>query len=155
MKEKLIAFVLAGLMVLSLVGCGAQKDKDNAANGGNSDVTDNNGGTTNNGTTNNGTTNNGTTDNGNTNNNGDGSVAGNAKGRTWDTDVRSGNSNAYDYDFDNNGGSTFGGIDQDNTVYDGMGGYRTDRTATWAQMLENGRVHDSDGFLLDGENSTW
>ena len=36
-----------------------------------------------------------------------------------------------------------------------MGGYRTDRTATWAQMLENGRVHDRDGFLLDGENSTW
>ena len=35
MKEKLIAFVLAGLMVLSLVGCGAQKDKDNNVNAGN------------------------------------------------------------------------------------------------------------------------
>lgn len=147
MKEKLIAFVLAGLMVLSLVGCGAQKDKDDATNGGNGDVTDNNG------STNNG----GTTDNGSTNTNGDDSVAGNAKGRTWDTDVRSGNREtyAYDYDFDNNGGSTFGGIDQDNTDYDGMGGYRTDRTATWEQMLENGRVHDRDGFLLDGENTTW
>lgn len=146
MKEKLIAFVLAGMMVLSLVGCGAQKDKDDAANGGNGGVTDNNGGSTNNG---------GTADNGNTNTNGDNSVAGNAKGRTWDTDVRSGNRNAYDYDFDNNGGSTFGGIDRDNTVYDGMGGYGTDRTATWEQMLENGRVHDRDGFLLDGENTTW
>ena len=134
MKEKLIAFVLAGLMVLALVGCGAQKDKDDNVSGGNGDVTDNNG---------------------TTNNSGDDTVAGNAKGRTWDTDVRSGNRNAYDYDFDNNGGSTFGGIDQDNTIYDGMGGYRTDRTATWAQMLENGRVHDRDGFLLDGENSTW
>ena len=144
MKEKLIAFVLAGLMVLALVGCGAQKDKDDNVSGGNGDVTDNNG-----------TTNNGTTNNGTTNNSGDDTVAGNAKGRTWDTDVRSGNRNAYDYDFDNNGGSTFGGIDQDNTIYDGMGGYRTDRTATWAQMLENGRVHDRDGFLLDGENSTW
>lgn len=140
MKEKLIAFVLAGMMVLSLVGCGAQKDKDDNVNAGNGDVSENNGGTTN---------------NGNTDNGGNDSVAGNAKGRTWDTDVRSGNREVYDYDFDNNHGSTFGGIDQDNTVYDGMGGYRTDRTATWAQMLENGRVHDRDGFLLDGENSTW
>ena len=140
MKEKLIAFVLAGLMVLSLVGCGGQKDKDDNVNAGNGDVSENNGGNTN---------------NGNTDNSGDDSVAGNAKGRTWDTDVRSGNREVYDYDFDNNHGSTFGGIDQDNTVYDGMGGYRTDRTATWAQMLENGRVHDRDGFLLDGENSTW
>ena len=140
MKEKLVAFVLAGMMVLSLVGCGAQKDKDDNVNAGNGDVSENNGGTTN---------------NGGTGSSGDDSVAGNAKGRTWDTDVRSGNREVYDYDFDNNHGSTFGGIDQDNTVYDGMGGYRTDRTATWAQMLENGRVHDRDGFLLDGENSTW
>ena len=140
MKEKLIAFVLAGLMVLSLVGCGAQKDKDDNVNAGNGDVSENNGGNTN---------------NGNTDNSGDDTVAGNAKGHTWDTDVRSGNREVYDYDFDNNHGSTFGGIDQDNTVYDGMGGYRTDRTATWAQMLDNGRVHDRDGFLLDGENSTW
>ena len=146
MKEKLIAFILAGVMVLSLVGCGAQKDKDDNVNAGNGDVSENNSGTTNNG---------GSTNNGNTGNSGDDSVAGNAKGRTWDTDVRSGNREVYDYDFDNNHGSTFGGIDQDNTVYDGMGGYRTDRTATWAQMLENGRVHDRDGFLLDGENSTW
>lgn len=145
MKEKLIAFILAGVMVLSLVGCGAQKDQDDNVNAGNGDVTENNGGSTNNGTAN----------SGGTNDSGDDTVAGNAKGRTWDTDVRSGNREVYDYDFDNNHGSTFGGIDQDNTIYDGMGGYRTDRTATWAQMLENGRVHDSDGFLLDGENSTW
>ena len=150
MKEKLIAFILAGVMVLSLVGCGAQKDQDDNVNAGNGDVTENNGGSTNSGTTNNGTAN-----SGGTNDSGDDTVAGNAKGRTWDTDVRSGNREVYDYEFDNNHGSTFGGIDQDNTIYDGMGGYRTDRTATWAQMLENGRVHDSDGFLLDGENSTW
>ena len=30
-----------------------------------------------------------------------------------------------------------------------------DRTATWEQMLQNGRVHDRDGFLFDGENSHW
>ena len=49
MKEKLIAFVLAGMMVLSLVGCGAQKDKDDNVNAGNGDVSENNGGTTNTG----------------------------------------------------------------------------------------------------------
>ena len=133
MKTKLIAFALAGMMVLSLVGCGQQKDPTGDTNANNGGVSDNNADT-------------------------DvapkirSAVPGNQKGRTWDTDVRSGN---RDYDFDNNYGSTFGGIDQDNTVYDGMGGYRADRTATWQQMLENGRVHDRDGFLLDGENTTW
>lgn len=140
MKKKLIAFALAGMMVLSLVGCGQQKDPTGSV-GGNNDagVTDPNGDNTTNGDT-------------DVNPNAKSVVPGNEKGRTWDTDVRSGNS---DYNFDNNHGSTFGGIDQDNTVYDGMGGYRTDRTATWQQMLENGRVHDRDGFLLDGENTTW
>ena len=28
-------------------------------------------------------------------------------------------------------------------------------TATFRQMLENGHVHDSDGFLNDGENTSW
>jgi len=28
-------------------------------------------------------------------------------------------------------------------------------TATFRQMLENGYVHDSDGFLSDGENTSW
>ena len=28
-------------------------------------------------------------------------------------------------------------------------------TATFRQMLENGYVHDSDGFLDDGENTSW
>ncbi len=140
MKEKIIAFALAGMMVLSLVGCGQKDDPTGNPDGGDSGVTDDNGGSATNDT-------NGDSD---INSKAKSVVPGNEKGRTWDTDVRSGNS-----DFDNNGGSTFGGIDQDNTVYDGMGGYRTDRTATWQQMLENGRVHDRDGFLLDGENSTW
>ena len=30
-----------------------------------------------------------------------------------------------------------------------------DSTATFRQMLENGYVHDSDGFLNDGENTSW
>ena len=28
-------------------------------------------------------------------------------------------------------------------------------TASFRQMLENGYVHDSDGFLNDGENTSW
>lgn len=28
-------------------------------------------------------------------------------------------------------------------------------TATFRQMLENGYVHDRDGFLNDGENTSW
>ena len=141
MKKKLIAFALAGMMVLSLVGCGQKDNPAGSVDDPNGGVTDNNGDNAANGD--------GTT-NGDANGKAKSVVPGNEKGRTWDTDVRSGNS-----DFDNNYGSTFGGIDQDNTVYDGMGGYRTDRTATWQQMLENGRVHDRDGFLLDGENTTW
>ena len=29
------------------------------------------------------------------------------------------------------------------------------RTDTWEQRLQNGRIHDTDGFLFDSENSHW
>ena len=46
------------------------------------------------------------------------------------------------------------------TQTEGRMGRRTlrrgaDSTATFRQMLENGYVHDSDGFLDDGENTSW
>lgn len=46
------------------------------------------------------------------------------------------------------------------TQTEGRMGRRTlrrgaDSTATFRQMLENGYVHDSDGFLNDGENISW
>ena len=46
------------------------------------------------------------------------------------------------------------------TQTEGRMGRRTLRrgagsTATFRQMLENGYVHDSDGFLNDGENTSW
>lgn len=46
------------------------------------------------------------------------------------------------------------------TQAEGRMGRRTlrrgaDSTATFRQMLENGHVHDSDGFLNDGENTSW
>ena len=73
--------------------------------------------------------------------------------------------NGNDQAFTNNRGSTFGRTGQEiqndatqwpGTVYDTMSGRQSaSGTATWRQMLENGFVHDSDGFLLDGENACW
>ena len=34
-------------------------------------------------------------------------------------------------------------------------GSGAERSATFRQILENGYVHDSDGFLNDGENTSW
>lgn len=174
MKEKVIALAMAALLALALTGCGEDKNNTNRPNNGN-DTTNNgtaNNGTTNNGTTDNGTVNNGTanngTNNGTTDNNGtvnnDDVVGGDDTARS-----RSGYGSYYDNGndqaFTNNRGSTFGRTGQEiqndatqwpGTVYDTMTGRQSaSGTATWRQMLENGFVHDSDGFLLDGENACW
>ena len=174
MKEKVIALAMAALLALALTGCGEDKNNTNRPNNGN-DTTNNgttNNGTTNNGTTDNGTVNNGTanngTNNGTTDNNGtvnnDDVVGGDDTARS-----RSGYGSYYDNGndqaFTNNRGSTFGRTGQEiqndatqwpGTVYDTMSGRQSaSGTATWRQMLENGFVHDSDGFLLDGENACW
>ena len=174
MKEKVIALAMAALLALALTGCGEDKNNTNRPNNGN-DTTNNgtaNNGTTNNGTTDNGTVNNGTANNGTNNgtmdNNGtvnnDDVVGGDDTARS-----RSGYGGYYDNGndqaFTNNRGSTFGRTGQEiqndatqwpGTVYDTMSGRQSaSGTATWRQMLENGFVHDSDGFLLDGENACW
>lgn len=174
MKEKVIALAMAALLALALTGCGEDKNNTNRPNNGN-DTTNNgtanndtaNNGTTDNGTVNNGTanngTNNGTMDNNGTVNNDD-VVGGDDTARS-----RSGYGSYYDNGndqaFTNNRGSTFGRTGQEiqndatqwpGTVYDTMTGRQSaSGTATWRQMLENGFVHDSDGFLLDGENACW
>ena len=174
MKEKVIALAMAALLALALTGCGEDKNNTNRPNNGN-DTTNNgtanndtaNNGTTDNGTVNNGTanngTNNGTVDNNGTVNNDD-VVGGDDTARS-----RSGYGSYYDNGndqaFTNNRGSTFGRTGQEiqndatqwpGTVYDTMTGRQSaSGTATWRQMLENGFVHDSDGFLLDGENACW
>ena len=169
MKEKVIALAMAALLALALTGCGEDKNNTNRPNNGN-DTTNNgtaNNGTTDNGTVNNGTanngTNNGTVDNNGTVNNDD-VVGGDDTARS-----RSGYGGYYDNGndqaFTNNRGSTFGRTGQEiqndatqwpGTVYDTMTGRQSaSGTATWRQMLENGFVHDSDGFLLDGENACW
>lgn len=179
MKEKVIALAMAALLALALTGCGEDKNNTNRPNNGN-DTTNN--GTANNGTTNNGTTNNGTADNGTVNNgtanNGTNNGTVDNNGTVNNDDVvggddtarsRSGYGSYYDNGndqaFTNNRGSTFGRTGQEiqndatqwpGTVYDTMSGRQSaSGTATWRQMLENGFVHDSDGFLLDGENACW
>ena len=179
MKEKVIALAMAALLALALTGCGEDKNNTNRPNNGN-DTTNN--GTANNGTTNNGTTNNGTADNGTVNNgtanNGTNNGTTDNNGTVNNDDVvggddtarsRSGYGSYYDNGndqaFANNRGSTFGRTGQEiqndatqwpGTVYDTMTGRQSaSGTATWRQMLENGFVHDSDGFLLDGENACW
>ena len=174
MKEKVIALAMAAVLALALTGCGEDKNNTNRPNNGN-DTTNNgtaNNGTTNNGTADNGTVNNGTANNGTNNgtmdNNGtvnnDDVVGGDDTARS-----RSGYGSYYDNGndqaFTNNRGSTFGRTGQEiqndatqwpGTVYDTMTGRQSaSGTATWRQMLENGFVHDSDGFLLDGENACW
>ncbi len=179
MKEKVIALAMAALLALALTGCGEDKNNTNRPNNGN-DTTNN--GTANNGTTNNGTTDNGTADNGTVNNgtanNGTNNGTTDNNGTVNNDDVvggddtarsRSGYGSYYDNGndqaFTNNRGSTFGRTGQEiqndatqwpGTVYDTMTGRQSaSGTATWRQMLENGFVHDSDGFLLDGENACW
>lgn len=179
MKEKVIALAMAALLALALTGCGEDKNNTNRPNNGN-DTTNN--GTANNGTTNNGTTNNGTADNGTVNNgtanNGTNNGTVDNNGTVNNDDVVGGDDtarsrsgyggyydNGNDQAFTNNRGSTFGRTGQEiqndatqwpGTVYDTMSGRQSaSGTATWRQMLENGFVHDSDGFLLDGENACW
>ena len=174
MKEKVIALAMAALLALALTGCGEDKNNTNRPNNGN-DTTNN--GTANNGTTNNGTADNGTVNNGTANNGANNGTVDN-NGTVNNDDVVGGDDtarsrsgyggyydNGNDQAFTNNRGSTFGRTGQEiqndatqwpGTVYDTMSGRQSaSGTATWRQMLENGFVHDSDGFLLDGENACW
>lgn len=166
MTKKWIALAMAALLVLAMAGCGEDKNNTNRPN------SDSNGA---NNSTNNNTTNNGT-DSGTDNGGNDAANNGTGSGGTPDDGVtdsngmeRSGRSSygtyrdrGNDKAFTENRGSTFGQtgreIQEDAeqwppTVYDSMTGAHG--TATWRQMLDNGFVRDTDGFLLDGENACW
>lgn len=150
MKEKVIALAMAALLALALTGCGEDKSNTNRP-GSDSNSAANNGGNDANTDTGGGTTDDGVTDSNN--------AARNGTGRRDSARYRD---NGNDRAFNDNHGSTFGGVGEDlqrdaeqfpPTVYDTMTGAHG--AATWRQMLENGFVHDSDGFLLDGENACW
>ena len=142
MMKKVMALLMAALLMLALAGCGEDKsntnrpgsDSNNTTNSGSDAVDD------------------GVTDSNGAARNGRSSY-GTYRGRSDD--------NA----FNNNHGSTFGGVGEElkedarqfpPTVWDSMTeDPGASGTATWRQMLDNGFVHDTDGFLLDGENACW
>lgn len=156
MTKKVMALLMAALLMLALAGCGENKSNTNRP-GSNSNNTTNgaNDGTTNG--SNDADKGNGTVNDGLTDSNG---AARNGRS-SYGTYRDRGNDDA----FNNNHGSTFGGVGEElkedaqqfpPTVWDSMTGNRgASGTATWRQMLDNGFVHDTDGFLLDGENACW
>lgn len=168
MMKQTAALVMAALLMLALAGCGENKDNTNRP-GSNSNNTTNGTNDTTNGNTNNGNTNNGNTTNDNAADNGgtadDGLTDSNGKARNGRSSYGTYRDNGNDKAFTENRGSTFGHAGQEiqrdaeqwpPTVYDTMTGTHGARgTATWRQMLDNGFVHDTDGFLLDGENACW
>lgn len=54
-----------------------------------------------------------------------------------------------------NGEDTLPGTQAEGRMGRGVLRRGAERTATFRQMLENGYVHDSDGFLDNGENTSW
>ena len=155
MQKRIMALVMAALLTLALAGCGENKantnrpgsDSNNTTNGANDNGSSND--------ANNGTVNDGLTDS-------NGAADNSRSGRSsYGTYRDKGNDKA----FTDNRGSTFGRAGQElqrdaeqfsPTVWDTMtGNHGAGGTATWRQMLDNGFVHDTDGFLVDGENACW
>ena len=140
MGKKMTAFALAALLVLGLSGCGsgnnATTDRSygsrgtygNGTNGSYSNGTNGSYGNGTNGSYGNGTYNNGTN-----------------RGTTW---------NGTDSDglMDDIGDGIGGAMEDAGDAIRNAGNTLTGNRTRYEQMLENGRVHDTDGYLLDGEN---
>lgn len=166
-NRKLAALLMTAAMVTSLVGCGERAGiaNDNDVLGDESGYSSQNSGGLfgGNGSTGNGSSKSGSGKRGNANGgsmgggngtqNGSGSVTGGNNGTTGSGTV--GGTSGM------NGGTN--GIYNQNRANGGVSNYSTANpangmamhTATWRQMVQNGCVHDRDGFLLDGENSSW
>lgn len=156
-KAAILAAVMA--LVLSLAACGNKDNKTNGAGSNNNGTIGNNSTTGNNGTAgNNGVTgNNGTVgNNGITGNNG--TVGSN--GITGNNSA-TGNNSTVGNDLGNAGRSIVNGArsaadDMGRAVEDMFdGNTRAASMSSFEQMLDNARVHDTDGILTDGENSRW
>lgn len=134
LKKRGMILIAAMALVLLLAACGDRDNKNNGNTAGNG-VTDNNG------TANNGTANN----NGVTNNDG----TANGSGMT-DSNGITGNDGRDDSLMDeitgNNGTDSSAGNNSRARQAD---------TNSFQRMLDNARVHDTDGDLTDGENSSW
>ena len=167
MKSHVFALALAVVLSLTLVACGEKKGTANDSDilgDESTQTTQNATGQTGTGGSSNGTTgNSGTTKNralGNSGTTGSGSANRGSANR---------NGTTQDGIIDSNGMTGNGILDNNDTIdnrimtsqrsfsrntinraFDAAG-----RVATWEQMLDNARVHDTDGYLLDGENSSW
>ena len=149
MRDKIIALAMCALLAVSLFACGNNQkpgndsdvlgDEQHQSNGTGNSSTNGTTSGTNNGST--GGATNGST-NGTTNGN---NGTGGTNGSSTDQNITGNNAKQSDV----MGNSALRG----STINPANG--NVDRTATWEQMLENGRVHDRDGFLFDGENSHW
>ena len=159
MKRTLAITASAAMLALSLAGCGAERnggadslpDFDGTNGGFGTTATDtmrNDGGTTGTGTTGTGTTG-GATANANTANNG---------ANTADTGL-GGVTGAVNRAYGRYGVTQSGRAAKDvpdsawNTDASWNPGAAAD--VRYRRMLENGRVHDTDGFLFDGENASY
>ena len=139
MKEKIVALFLACFIAMGLSACDAGPKKPANDN----DIVGDEHSNTQPSAPNSNTS--------NSANNGTGNSTDSNSNTTAGDTVPETKSRSYNNNY--NGKSTYGG---------GVGDYSTtnpalgvQQTATWRQMLQNGRVHDRDGFLLDGENSHW
>lgn len=141
MGKKATAFALAALLVLGLSGCGSNRSSNTDSSTGtrstygtndayNNGVNGNNGILGNDGSFENGSERNNSN---NSNNNG----SSNGRGRGLMNDIGDGIGNAMD--------------DAGDAIRD-AGDAMSGDSRRFQEMLENGRVHDSDGFLFDGEN---
>ena len=152
MKRTLALTAVTAVLALSLAACGAER-----ANGGMPDSGNIAGGTTATDTTRNddGETGTGTSGGAATNSNtamdGLGSVTGAI--RSGREPTRSGMANA-----DDRSGYAVGG--PNSSVYSaaynrGVTQEQAAARSRFERMMANARVHDTDGFLFDGENSSW
>lgn len=183
MRRTLAITAATALLALSLAGCGDTADRTNGGvNGGAgtttaTDTMHNDDGMTGTGTSSGATANGSTTGTGTNGtgmtgtdgaNTGLGGVAGavnrggasNRNGTAGNGYTGSGYANGTMYSgrdggvytATNNGSVTSGTVDYSNDAAVHRAAKAGDN---YARMLENGRVHDSDGFLLDGENAHW
>lgn len=155
MQKRMIALAMAALLTLAMAGCGENKANTNRPGSDSNNTTSNDANDNGGNDKDNGTVNDGLTDS-------NGAADNSRSGRSSYGAYRDkGNDKA----FTENRGSTFGRVGEElredaeqfpPTVWDTMtGNHGASGTATWRQMLDNGFVHDSDGFLLDGENACW
>lgn len=160
-KAAVLAAALA--LVMSLAACGNRDDGNQNNNQPNTGTMDNNGGSSN------GTTNG--TGNGTTNGTGDGTISGNNGSLTDPAQ----NGTSSDPSLGGTGSGSNTSMQSRSRVgndlrraADGVGDVVSDlvddgrdalsraaSATTFERMLDNARVHDTDGVLTDGENSHW